>query len=668
NVTKDLYPAADSGLFNLKVNGATAKADAGDGGATGYVNVAVDSNPTVGEGAGTGTTLSDYASSIACTGDSDASSSNTGPLSLGDLAAGDVVDCTITNKRKPSVRVTKDLYPSADAGKFDLKVNGATEKANAVDGDSTPYVTVPIDSTPTVGEGAATGTDLADYEASIQCSGASTASSTDAGPLSVGQLGVGDKVECTITNKRKPRVNVTKDLYPASDVGKFDLKVNGDTKKADAVDGQSTGYVNVAVGSNPSVAEGAGIGTDLANYESSIVCSGDSSASSSDAGPLSVGALTAGKVVDCTITNKRKPSVKVTKSLVPTSDGGLFNLQVNGATKKANAGDTGTTGYVNVAVDSNPTVGELAGSVGSLSDYESSIACTGASTATSNNAGPLSLGQLSAGQSAQCTITNKRKPEIKVVKKLDPASDTGTFDLKIDLTNYDNGGAGFGDGGTTGFQKVGTGSHTVAEGPHGSTSLSDYNSKVVCDSSKGTNDPGTSHTFSVAYGDRVTCEITNKRKAIVTGMKFQDQNSDGSKTGDPGLTGWEIKAYEDTNNNSAADAGELKATTTTGSGGSYTLSLTPGTYVICETGQSNWVQTTPSANNRCQSVSSASAGHLVNFTSGPVQANKDFGNAKFASESTMTDSAFRLVDDLTPWRLSDFEILLNPKSPYEIVA
>jgi len=34
----------------------------------------------------------------------------------------------------------------------------------------------------------------------------------------------------------------------------------------------------------------------------------------------------------------------------------------------------------------------------------------------------------------------------------------------------------------------------------------------------------------------------------------------------------------------------------------------------------------------------------------------------------MTDSAFKLVDDLTPWRLTDFEILLNPKTPYEIVA
>ena len=66
-------------------------------------------------------------------------------------------------------------------------------------------------------------------------------------------------------------------------------------------------------------------------------------------------------MVDCTITNTRKPRVKVTKDLVPSSDGGLFDLQVNGSTKADDVGDAGTTDYVNVAVGSNPTVGELAG-------------------------------------------------------------------------------------------------------------------------------------------------------------------------------------------------------------------------------------------------------------------------------------------------------------------
>src|SRR6185503_17514674 len=101
-------------------------------------------------------------------------------------------------------------------------------------------------------------------------------------------------------------------------------------KADDAADGDSTPYVNVAVDSNPTVGESGGTDTDLADYESSIECSGDSTETSDDAGPLSVGALAAGDVVDCTVTNKRKPRVKVTKSVVSAhADGGKFDLEVN---------------------------------------------------------------------------------------------------------------------------------------------------------------------------------------------------------------------------------------------------------------------------------------------------------------------------------------------------
>ena len=139
-------------------------------------------------------------------------------------------------------------------------------------------------------------------------------------------LAAGDVVDCTITNTRKARVKVTKDLVPSGDGGLFDLQVNGSTKADDVGDAGTTDYVNVAVGSNPTVGEVAGAGTNLDDYESSIECSGDSSASSSNSGPLSVGVLAAGDVVDCTITNTRKPRVKVTKDLVPSGDGGLFDL------------------------------------------------------------------------------------------------------------------------------------------------------------------------------------------------------------------------------------------------------------------------------------------------------------------------------------------------------
>ena len=59
----------------------------------------------------------------------------------------------------------------------------------------------------------------------------------------------------------------------------------------------------------------------------------------------------------------------------------------------------------------------------------------------------------------------------------------------------------------------------MSEVGHGTTNLGDYASKVVCDFGKGTTDPGASHTFSVSYGDKVTCTITNSRKPRVTVTK-----------------------------------------------------------------------------------------------------------------------------------------------------
>ena len=375
------------------------------------------------------TDANDYEMSLSCFGDTNDNGMLDGvetSVTVGvnngvPVATNDHVICTFTNKRKPRVNVTKDLVPSGDGGLFDLQVNGTTKADDVGDAGTTGYVNVPVGSNPTVGELAGAGTNLDDYESSIECTGDSSASSSDSGPLSLGTLAAGGVVDCTITNTRKPRVTVTKELVPSGDGGLFDLQVNGTTKADDVGDGGTTGSVNVAVGSNPTVGELAGAGTTLNDYESSIECTGDSSASSSDSGPLSVGVLAAGDVVDCTITNTRKARVTVTKDLVPSGDGGLFDLQVNGTTKADDVGDGGTTGSVNVAVGSNPAVGELAGAGTTLADYASSIECSGDSSASSSDSGPLSLGTLAAGDVVDCTITNTRKPRVTVTKDLVPS-------------------------------------------------------------------------------------------------------------------------------------------------------------------------------------------------------------------------------------------------------
>ena len=56
---------------------------------------------------------------------------------------------------------------------------------------------------------------------------------------------------------------------------------------------------------------------------------------------------------------------------------------------------------------------------------------------------------------------------------------------------------------------------TVSELGHGTTSLADYDVAGQLRLGEGLGRSGHLHTFSVGYGDKVTCTITNSRKAQV---------------------------------------------------------------------------------------------------------------------------------------------------------
>src|SRR5207253_3248605 len=131
-----------------------------------------------------------------------------------------------------------------------------------------------------------------------------------------------------------------------------------------------------------------------------------------------------------------------------------------------------------------------------LANYSSNVACDSNKGSESGTGHSLSLGY---GDKVTCTITNSRVPTVKVVKQLDPSTDGGTFDLSIGNSSFNNGGDGFGDGGSTGFHNVDPGSISVGEAGHTGTSLSDYVSEVSCDSNKGSENPATSHSFNVGY-------------------------------------------------------------------------------------------------------------------------------------------------------------------------
>ncbi len=99
----------------------------------------------------------------------------------------------------------------------------------------------------------------------------------------------------------------------------------------------------------------------------------------------------------------------------------------------------------------------------------------------------------------------------------------------------------------------------------------------------------------------------NFQNVSISGMKFNDQNGDGSKTGDPGLPNWTI--FLDKLNGT-------EISTTTDANGHYSFpDLGPGTYYVREVPQNNWTKTAP-----------ATDGYDITAESGVTYTDKDFGN------------------------------------------
>ena len=132
--------------------------------------------------------------------------------------------------------------------------------------------------------------------------------------------------------------------------------------------------------------------------------------------------VAAGENAECTITNTRIPTLKVTKVLVPSTDSGLFDLKIDTVTEATDVGDGGMAGPNQVAIEAH-TVSEVIGTVGTLTDY---------TTVISGDCDVNGDVTVVAGENAACTITNTRIPTLKVTKVLVPSDDTGRFDLKID--------------------------------------------------------------------------------------------------------------------------------------------------------------------------------------------------------------------------------------------
>ena len=232
-----------------------------------------------------------------------------------------------------------------------------------------------------------------------------------------------------------------------------------------------------------------------------------------------------GEDAEVVFINPRQPQLRLIKATDPTNDPGKFDLSDSVEGLKVDEGGNGADSGFFYTTTGSHTILEAAGNGStSLGDYDSKVSCD--SSKGSNDPGINHTFNLAYGDKVTCTFTNSRLPQLKLVKATVPTTDLGTFDLSDDVAGLkvDNGG----NGADSGFFSTAIGSHTVSEAD-GGASLSDYGSKVECDSSKGSNDPGINHTFNLAYGDKVTCTFTNTRRGTIIVEKLAPSYSSSAE-------------------------------------------------------------------------------------------------------------------------------------------
>src|SRR5215204_5117417 len=404
-----------------------------------------------------------------------------------DIAPGSTVTCTFTNTKKPQLTVIKKIVGgNGTTDSFDVKVDGATKLDNAVStasaGTSSGAFAVSAGGHPateTLGDGSAIGAGW-----TIGFSGDCDAN---------GNVDVqNDQAKtCTITNSKLPKLRVVKEIE-GGDGSVFDLSVGAIKVLDDAGDGAANErtYAPGAYGVSETFGDGAAIGADW-----TVVFSGDCDAD----GHVT---LAYGDAKTCTVTNKRKPKLTVVK-VIEGGNGAAFDLKVNGGTVLDDVDGVGGQVTNTYPVDTAYSVTETLGSGDAVDpavwDSSASADCAGT---------------LAAGEHKTCTITNKRKPVLTVVKHI-LGGDGSVFDISVgQVKALDDAGDG-----ATDARTYAPGTYPVTETlGNGGAVPGGWSTSYSSDCAEG--------SVTVAYGDAKTCTVTNSKlpqliviKQVVGGAK-----------------------------------------------------------------------------------------------------------------------------------------------------
>ena len=391
------------------------------------------------------------------------------------LAAGADVTCSITNTRdKGLLKVKKVILGNAnEPAIFDLAVDGVPVPGL----NDVPYpggeatVELPTGShtvSETFGNGAAVSSDWV-----VQWS--------DNCPNGVVTVVKGtDPTVCTVTNKRKPKLTVTKNVV-------------GSTQQFDIFDG----VAKLLTSSGATTSQTFTYATEGSHAISETLAGGDPVGNGWDvawagdcAGAGHTVTLAWGDAKSCTITNTKRPTLTITKNIVGTGAGASFDVfdGVGQAAVLDNASlatQSVTNGY---AAGTAVQVGETMGDGVTPVDANAwTVVKSGNCTTT-----------LAAGDEKTCTITNKRRPTVLVQKVVvGGTAKPGDFAIGITATSPDK-------------QSVtGSAAGTVVTVDPGTFQATETNPSPLYTVSYSAG----CGPVSVAFGDaQRTCTVTNTRK------------------------------------------------------------------------------------------------------------------------------------------------------------
>ncbi|HSR31242.1 MAG TPA: hypothetical protein VLY63_11810, partial [Anaerolineae bacterium] len=173
-------------------------------------------------------------------------------------------------------------------------------------------------------------------------------------------------------------------------------------------------------------------------------------------------------------------------------------------------------------------------------------------------------------------------------------------------------------------------------------------------------------------GDPLPGEV--EAKVDIKGTKLEDNDADGvlGEDGETGLSGWEIRAYDDLDANgilsdTAVAAGPVKTVTTDASGAYNLAQLASGAYIVCEVAQTDWIQSYPAYPGSAGSAD-CSAGAPLSASGWAVtlgttdSTGNDFGNwtpatvsgAKLEDENADGDISEDAGSPLANWTINAY--------------